>query len=254
MTNYFYLGGVMPVACLLLGCAMPASAQDSVNVKQRHDVHELKLKNVIIPTAFIGVSALSITNEWLSKQRESVQDALAARRGRKLKADDYMQYSQMTAVYGLNLVGVDGRHGLRDRTIILGMSYAIMGITVNVMKRSFKERRPDSNARNSFPSGHTATAFMGAEFLRREYQDVSPWIGYVGYAAAAATGYLRMYNDRHYINDVLAGACIGILSTKLSYWLYPKIFKYDECNDHATILALPYYSTDGCGVSICMTL
>ena len=33
--------------------------------------------------------------------------------------------------------------------------------------------RPDGSSRNSFPSGHTATAFMGAEFFRKEYWDVS---------------------------------------------------------------------------------
>ena len=95
------------------------------------------------------------------------------------------------------------------------MSYATMCIIVNTMKYTLNEKRPDSNARNSFPSGHTATAFMGAEILNKEYKDVSPWIGYAGYFVAAATGYLRIYNDRHYINDVIAGACIGITSAKL---------------------------------------
>lgn len=108
--------------------------------------------------------------------------------------DEYSQYAPMVAVYGLNLFGIKGKHSFKDRTIILAMSYATMGIVVNVMKYSFKEKRPDSGARNSFPSEHTATAFMGAEFLRREYKEVSPWIGYAGYAVAAATGYLRIYN------------------------------------------------------------
>ena len=70
----------------------------------------------------------------------------------------------MLAVYGLNLFGVNGKHKFLDRTGILAMSYATMGILVNGMKYTFKEKRPDTNARNSFPSGHTATAFMGAEF------------------------------------------------------------------------------------------
>lgn len=76
-----------------------------------------------------------------------------------------MQYSPMLAVYGLNLLGIDGKHKFWDRTGILAFSYATMGIIVNGMKYAFKEKRPDNNARNSFPSGHTATAFMGAEFL-----------------------------------------------------------------------------------------
>ena len=162
-----------------------------------------------------------------------------------------MQYSPMVAAYVLDLTRLEGQHGFKDKTIILAMSYATMGILVNAMKFSVKERRPDSHARNSFPSGHTATVFMGAEFLYREYKDVSPWIGYAGYAVAATTGYLRIYNDRHYFNDVIAGACIGILSTRLSYWLYPKLFKKSRCHTRKDIMAagLPYCSSEGAGIN-----
>ena len=66
---------------------------------------------------------------------------------------------------------------------------------------------------------------MGAEFLRKEYQHVSPWIGITGYAVAAGTGFFRMYNNRHWLTDVLTGAGIGILSAKTAYWLYPTISK-----------------------------
>ena len=79
----------------------------------------------------------------------------------------------MFAVYGLNLCGVKGRHSFTDRTIILATAYALMGITVNTFKMTASVERPDGSSRNSFPSGHTATAFMGAEFLRKEYWDVS---------------------------------------------------------------------------------
>ena len=79
----------------------------------------------------------------------------------------------MAAVYGLNLAGLKGYHNLKDRTIILVTSYLIMSITVESLKRAIKEERPDRSNNQSFPSGHTATAFMGAEFLWREYKDVS---------------------------------------------------------------------------------
>ena len=193
----------------------------------------------------------SVNRNVISEQK--VQDLLSAKGRNKIKFDDYMQYSPMVAVYGLNLAGVKGKHSFKGRTIILAMSYATMGMIVNTMKYSFKEKRPDSNTRNSFPSGHTATAFMGAEFLYREYRDVSPWIGYAGYAIAAITGYLRIYNDRHYLNDVVAGACIGVLSTKLAYWLYPKIFKKSECyKEHVAIVTLPYYSAKEVGLNMCI--
>jgi len=257
-----YLGKVsLLTAGLLMGCVMPARAHvqepDSLHrvVSVRHGAdgtHNLKLKDVLIPAAAFGASAMFVHNGWLTKQRENVQDVLSAKGRHKLKIDEYSQYAPMVAVYGLNLCGVKGKHGFVDRTIMLAMSYAAMGILVNTMKFAFKEKRPDSDARNSFPSGHTATAFMGAEFLRREYKDVSPWIGYAGYAVAAATGYLRIYNNRHYINDVIAGACIGVASVKLAYWLYPRCFKKSKCATAASVMGLPYYSADGLGLSLCV--
>lgn len=122
--------------------------------------HSLKPGEVLVPAALFGVSALFVHNGWLAGRKENVQDALSAGGRRKFKADDYSQYAPMAAVYGLNLCGVEGKHRIVDRSVILAMSYATMGILVNSMKFAFREKRPDSGARNSFPSGHTATAFM----------------------------------------------------------------------------------------------
>lgn len=78
-------------------------------------------------------------------------------------------------------------------------------------------------------------------------------IGTAALFVAAITGYLRIYNDRHYLNDVVAGACIGVLSTKLAYWLYPKIFKKSECyKEHVAIVTLPYYSAKEVGLNMCI--
>lgn len=214
------------------------------------DAHGLSLTEVLVPTTIFGVSALFTYDGWFSDKKHDVQNALSAGE-RRVKFDDYMQYLPAVAVYGLNLCGVKGKHRVLDQTIILAMSYATMGIIVNSMKYTIREKRPDSSSRNSFPSGHTATAFMGAEFLYREYKDVSPWIGYSGYAVAALTGYLRVYNNRHYLNDVIAGACVGILSTKIAYWLYPKIFTRSRCaRERVTVVGAPYYSPEGLGVNL----
>lgn len=131
----------------------------------------------------------------------------------------------MATVWGLRLAGVKGKNEPKERLGIIALSYASLGLITFSMKAAVNEERPDGRDCRSFPSGHTARAFMGAEMLYQEYKDVSPWIGYSGYAMAALTGYLRVYNNRHYLNDVVAGACIGILCTKLGYWLQPKLFK-----------------------------
>lgn len=224
------------------------NARDRPVVSDR--TYNLKIMDVAIPVALVSVSAISVSNGFLKQSRLDVQDALSNKGKNKICIDDYVQYSPMIAAYCLDLCRVKAKHKLKDRILTGGMSYIIMGISVNVLKQLFDEKRPDTEASNSFPSGHTATAFMGAEMLRKEYGETSPWIGYSGYAVAAVTGYLRIYNDRHYINDVIAGACIGVLSTKISYWLYPKIFTRSQCRDSVAASVLPNCSCDGLWLSV----
>jgi membrane-associated phospholipid phosphatase len=100
---------------------------------------------------------------------------------------------------------------------------AIMGASVGGIKLISHVQRPDGSNYMSFPSGHTATAFACAEFLYQEYKDVSVWYGIAGYTIAAGTGFMRMYNNRHWLTDVVAGAGFGILSTKIAYWVFPGI-------------------------------
>ena len=126
-----------------------------------------------------------------------------------------------------------------------------MGASVNGLKKITRVQRPDGTSRNSFPSGHTATAFMGAEFLYQEYKDVSVWYGVTGYVVATGTGLFRMYNNRHWLTDVAAGAGIGILSTKIAYWLHPvlkeKVFKNKESLDG---VVAPFYNDGAYGLSM----
>jgi membrane-associated phospholipid phosphatase len=160
------------------------------------------------------------------------------------KIDNYLEYSPALAVYALNLAGIHGAHNFRDRTFILGISTLLMTGTVGILKNSTHILRPDGSTYNSFPSGHTATAFMGAQFMWQEYKDVSPWYGVAGYAAAATTGVLRLYNNRHWVSDVVTGAGIGILSTKAAYWLYPKMQRAFIPKSAMNVMILPTYNAE----------
>lgn len=180
---------------------------------------------MVVPATLIGVGIMGLESDWLKYQNREVREEIQENIDHRFTIDDFSQYVPMVATYGLNLCNIKGKHCYGDLTIILGTAYALMGSTVYAMKNITKVERPDRSARNSFLSGHTATAFMGAELLRREYWDVSPWIGVAGYAIAAGTGFFRMYNNRHWLTDVIAGAGIGILSVHAAYWLYPVISK-----------------------------
>jgi membrane-associated phospholipid phosphatase len=173
----------------------------------------------------IGYGTLSVTSGWFDDVN------LLGRRwtsgnvdpNRRTSVDDYTEYVPAVAVYALNLGGVRGKNNVVDATMLYAMSYAISHAITIPAKKYTAEKRPDSSDLLSFPSGHTSNAFVAAEFLRQEYKGVSPWIGAGGYAVAVVTGYLRMYNNKHWFSDVIAGAGIGILSTRLSYWVYPKL-------------------------------
>jgi membrane-associated phospholipid phosphatase len=184
---------------------------------------KFQYKCLIIPTVLIGYGVIGLESHTLKDINSGTNTELAEHIDEKLSIDDISQYSPFLSVYALNAAGITGVHSFKDRTIILGTAYLIMGATVNIIKNTGSVERPDGTSNNSFPSGHTATAFMGAEFLYQEYKEVSIWYGVSGYLVAAGTGFFRMYNHRHWLTDVSTGAGIGIVSTKIAYWLHPLI-------------------------------
>lgn len=68
----------------------------------------------------------------------------------------------------------------------------------------------------SFPSGHTAHAFALAGVVSDEFSDGAPWVRYVAYSVATATGVSRLLGREHWATDVIAGAAAGVFASKLS--------------------------------------
>ena len=144
----------------------------------------------------------------------------------KTGIDDYTQFFGPVATVGLKLAGVEGRSDWPRLMASALMSYGIMAGFVNGIKYTASEMRPDGSTANSWPSGHTATSFVGATVLHKEYGLTrSPWYSVAGYGVATATGVMRILNNRHWISDVLSGAGIGIMSTELGYALGDILFK-----------------------------
>lgn len=142
------------------------------------------------------------------------------------EVDNYTQFSGIALTAGLKLAGVEGRSDWPRLVASSLASYAVMATIVNGVKYTAKELRPDESTHNSWPSGHTATAFVGATILHKEYGLTrSPWYSVAGYTLATATGVMRVLNNRHWVSDVLSGAGIGILSTELGYGICDLLFK-----------------------------
>jgi membrane-associated phospholipid phosphatase len=159
--------------------------------------------------------------------------------GKQFPLDDYLQFAPALG-YAIAIPFADGEHTWQERTCVLGTSFASMMAMCYSLKWLTHVERPNGHNKFSFPSGHTAMAFMGAELVRREY---GPWWGLAAYTSAAATGFLRIYNNWHWTGDVLVGAGVGILGACIGYWLLPwerEVLKLDSKN--TSVSAAPAYS------------
>jgi len=221
---------------LFLSLAIHGQSKNNVDTLKAHTTFQFK--KLIIPSGLIITGIMGLESHTLKDLNSQIQNEVNEHIDEQLTIDDFSQYSPMVSVYALNALGIGGKHRFGERTVLLATSYLLTASTVLILKSTAHQLRPDGSSYNSFPSGHTATAFMGAEFLWQEYKDVSVWYGIAGYAVAAGTGIFRVYNDRHWLNDVLMGAGIGMFCTKLTYMLHPyitgKLFPKKE-STHAAI-------------------
>jgi membrane-associated phospholipid phosphatase len=153
--------------------------------------------------------------------------------------DDYVSYSDYTLISSVILPGLlmfDGKIR-QDWLDILLMYMETMTITTNIYEWSFLgptfqnrlrpvtyydqltyEQRKTGNNRNSFYSGHVATAAASTFFLVKVYSDYNPGIGdnkYLLYGAALIPplllGYFRVKALKHFPSDVMVGIGVGIL-------------------------------------------
>lgn len=98
----------------------------------------------------------------------------------------------------------------------------ILKATVQPLKTIYKRRRPDGD-KESFPSAHTATSFLGAELLRQKCSEEHFAVACSGFAVSAATAALRLYHNRHWFSDVVCGAIVGVFAARLSHKLVDKV-------------------------------
>lgn len=211
----------------------------------------LSYKKMIIPTALIGYGVASLSVKGLKQLNFSTRDEINEHKPDHIRLDNYTQFAPAALVYGFNAFGIEGKHNFRDRSIIYGTSLLIASAITVPLKHIVKEERPDQSNKLSFPSGHTAFAFASAQFMYREYKDTNFFLAISGYYLAVFTGVYRMLNDKHWFGDVVGGAGFGILSTELSYWLYPKINNLLGGKDkNSAVMVMPYYQNKTIGFGL----
>lgn len=128
--------------------------------------------------------------------------------------------------------GMWDREGTKQAVFSIGTTF----LATQLIKLSVDKLRPNESNTNSFPSGHTSTAFSGAAFIGERYG--WRW-GLPAYMAATFVGYSRVHSNWHFADDVVAGASIAILSAW--YWVTPQ---------SGSVKVSPAMMEDGVGINV----
>ena len=135
--------------------------------------------------------------------------------------DDYFFYfsaAAMTTSYLYGLIGKDNY--ARNLGLQLGEAMFYTGVTTFLFKVSFGRSRPYRNEGNhefdffqfddskqSFASGHAAISFAFSTVVAGQKESFfwkAAWMTAAGLVASA-----RIYNDKHWLSDVIMGSSIG---------------------------------------------
>ncbi len=91
----------------------------------------------------------------------------------------------------------------------LAICALIQKVAIEALKTNFPRLRPNGLDCRSFPSTHSAAAFLGAGFLVAREGSTTTTI--IACAAAAFVALSRCYTLHHHFSDVLVGASIGFI-------------------------------------------
>ena len=113
------------------------------------------------------------------------------------------------ASYGIGQAAGNGKLAAVGRDIV--RAQVVSQVIAQSVKFTVQRERPDHSNRQSFPSGHAASAFATAGVLQRHYG----WkAGVPAYAFGSYVALARMSWNRHHATDVVMGAGLGLASAR----------------------------------------
>lgn len=184
----------------------------------------LKPQALIIPTSLLLYGCLKPAIRGIQNVDDDIRaQVLKQYPNFKTSAADYLMWAPSAALYTLKALNVPTKHSFKEQLVIEAGSIIITGGVGIVMRKISGSMNVYNKDDTKFPSGHTANTFRGAEIFHQELKDSHKVLSYAGYFMASGVGALRIINKNHLLTEVLAGAGLGILSTKLTYWIFEKI-------------------------------
>jgi hypothetical protein len=174
-------------------------------------------KNFIVPASLVGIGVYGSLDNHVINVKEISEERTEYFPNFSHKADNYLQFAPIPAVFIMDAMGFKSVHTWDQQLVLFGQAEFLMMAMVYPLKTLTKVPRPDYSANNSFPSGHTAQAFLAAHLFQKEFGRRYPWASVGMYTLASGIGVSRVLNNRHWASDVITGAGIGMASVEISY-------------------------------------
>ncbi len=184
----------------------------------REPLGRFRAVGFVMPAMLIGAGITTIGHRSAFRSTDTREELREHFPHFATRADDYLQALPYVGLAAFAFTSPNPRRCMLDNTLLVAKAGTALIITVSVLKKATRIERPDGSSHNSFPSGHTATAFLAATLLDQQLRAKSRWYGVGAYTVAASVGAMRMLNNRHWQSDVLAGAGIGMLTGRLALW------------------------------------
>lgn len=244
----------LSICCLLSRAALaqvPASTPDSAVARPQWVAPPWLKRPAVwrtaVPVTLVVLGYISRNENLLDELKEEVHEETREHFPVfHTRLDDYSRHLPAWGAYGLYTVGLKGERGVVPFTVCYGLAHALNTGLVSGLKQVSRTRRPDNTTDfSSFPSAHTAEAFLTATLLHEQFGRGRPWLSVAGYGVATATGAMRMLNNRHWVTDVLAGAGVGFLSAETVWRLYPAAARLLPGKVSQKLLLLPLYAPGG---------
>ena len=202
-------------------------------------------KALAIPAVLIGYGSYTFNGGGFYTNQDAQRDIHRLFPTAHSRVADYLIFAPYLELGAVALAGVQSRNDRLNVLLIIAKSEAIMLASTFAVKTISHEERPDGSDNLSFPSGHTAQAFLAASIVHTELRDKSQWYGVGAYALASSVGVLRMVNDKHWQSDVVAGAGFGILAAHLGYLTHRNRWGRRAIGRDLSLVPTYYGSTPG---------
>lgn len=158
-------------------------------------------------------------NEFFQRQRNDQIDGVT-----KHFLDPLGNYYLAGILGGMYIVGLAaGNKKTETAALLTSKAVVITGAYTFLFKAAFQRERPAETGPsdsgnwggpfagfhdNAFPSGHSSVAFAAATVLSSYYRD-HLWVGITTYTLASLVAMSRIYDNKHWASDVVAGAALG---------------------------------------------